>query len=98
MCERIEELVRLVERERIAGMAFPCPCCRFYTLSDRGALERCPVCYWEDDGQNDFDANIVRGNLVSLSEARNNFADFGASDLLYIGEVRSPLPSERQNN
>ena len=57
----------------------------------------CPVCYWEDDGQDDFDADIVRGGPnknLSLTEARNNFAEFGASDLLYIGEVRAPLPSE----
>jgi hypothetical protein len=58
----------------------------------------CPVCYWEDDGQDDADANIVRGGPngnLSLSEARNNFAEFGASDLLFVGSVRPPLPSER---
>jgi hypothetical protein len=82
----------------MAGMAFPCPCCSFYTLSERGALETCPVCYWEDDGQDDSDANSVRGNLVSLSEARDNFAELGASDLLWIGEVRPPLLGERKEN
>jgi len=81
-------------RERMAGMLVQCPCCRCYTLSGREIFARCPVCYWEDDGQGDADANIVRANLVSLSEARANFAQLGASDLLYIGEVRSPLPSE----
>jgi hypothetical protein len=58
----------------------------------------CPVCYWEDDGQDDLDADIVRGGPnknLSLTEARNNFAEFGASDLLYIGKVRTPFPSER---
>ncbi len=78
----------------MAGMAVSCPCCRFRTLRERGAFEICPVCYWKDDGQDDADANIVRENLVSLSEARQNFAELGASDLLYVGEVRAPLPSE----
>jgi hypothetical protein len=79
-------------------MAIPCPCCRFRTLTEKGAFEMCPVCYWEDDGQDDADAEVVRGGpngSLSLSEARNNFAEFGASDLLYIGKVRAGLASER---
>lgn len=75
----------------------PCPCCRFRTLHETGGFEICPVCYWEDDGQDDIDADKVRGgpnNLLSLSEARENFATIGASDLLFIGEVRPPLPEE----
>ena len=38
-----------------------CPCCQFRTLSARGAYEICPVCLWEDDGQDDHDAELVRG-------------------------------------
>ncbi len=75
----------------------PCPCCSFRTFSGRGGFEICPVCYWEDDGQDNEDADVVRGgpnNLLSLSEARRNFAEIGASDLLFVGEVRPPLPSE----
>jgi hypothetical protein len=62
----------------------PCPCCGFRTLSEHAGFELCPVCYWEDDGQNDGDADTVRGgpnNLLSLSEARENYATIGASDL-----------------
>ncbi|WP_263373095.1 CPCC family cysteine-rich protein [Granulicella aggregans] len=76
----------------------PCPCCGFRTLHQKGGDDICPVCYWQDDGQDDSDADIVRGgpnNLLSLSEARRNFAEIGASDLLFIGNVRAPLPSER---
>ena len=39
----------------------------------------CPVCHWEDDGQDDHDADTVRGGpnySLSLSDARNNFASF----------------------
>jgi len=74
-----------------------CPCCRFNTLHENGGFEICPVCYWEDDGQGDTDSDKVRGgpnNLLSLSEARENYATLGASDLLFIGEVRPPLPEE----
>lgn len=60
----------------------------------------CPVCYWEDDGQDDADADTVRGGPnggLSLSEARRNFEEFGASDLLFVGSVRPPLSSERED-
>ena len=79
-------------------MASPCPCCTFRTLQETGAFELCPVCYWEDDGQSDADAGIVRGGpngTLSLYEARMNFAEFGASDLLWVGHVRPPFDSER---
>ena len=69
-------------------MRSPCPCCSFRALKDVGAFELCPVCYWEDDGQNDADSDLIRGGpngTLSLSEARINFAEFGASDLLYTG-------------
>jgi hypothetical protein len=61
-------------------MSVPCPCCRFYTLPERGVFARCPVCYWEDDGQDDADANMARANLVSLSEARDNFDTLGEAN------------------
>jgi hypothetical protein len=75
----------------------PCPCCHFRTLSDKRGLQICPVCYWQDDGQ-DVSSPTARGgphNLVTLSEARECFATVEASDLLWIGEVRPPLPNER---
>jgi hypothetical protein len=40
----------------------------------------CPVCFWEDDGQDDHDAEAIRGGPnyeLSLSQARRNFAKFG---------------------
>lgn len=62
---------------------YRCPCCRYRTLHERGGEEICPVCFWQDDGQDDHDADDVRGgpNLaLSLSKARFNFAEFGAFD------------------
>jgi len=51
---------------------------------------------WEDDGQDDHNADVQRkGPLFdSLTGARFNFKEFGAHDLLYIGEGRKLLPDE----
>ena len=60
----------------------PCPCCRCLTLRARGAFEICLVCAWEDDGQDDADADVVRGGPngdISLTEARRNFRAFGVT-------------------
>jgi hypothetical protein len=74
---------------------FACPCCGFLTLSERGIFIVCPVCYWKDDGQDDHDSHEVRdSNLVSLAAARLDFKAIGASDLLWIGEVRPPTKDE----
>ncbi len=75
----------------------PCPCCGFRTLDDRGGFEICPVCNWEDDGQDDADAEFVRGGpngSLSLTEARRNFQAFGACDRESLRVVRKPKPSE----
>jgi hypothetical protein len=69
-----------------------CPCCGYRT----GCMT-CPVCYWTDDGQSDADANAVRGGPngeLSLSDARLNFAIYGASDRRYRGVVRAPRVDE----
>lgn len=59
-----------------------CPCCGYPTIAEPAAFEVCPVCFWEDDGQGDGDADAVRGGPngpLSLTEARANFRAFGAS-------------------
>ncbi|GEL05985.1 CPCC family cysteine-rich protein [Rummeliibacillus stabekisii] len=30
----------------------PCSCCNYETLVQRGEYGICPVCFWEDDGNN----------------------------------------------
>ena len=55
---------------------FLCPCCFMPTLDERAIYDICPICFWEDDGQDSDDANIVRGGPnsdYSLEEARKNF-------------------------
>ena len=77
---------------------FRCPCCGYKTLKAPGALGLCPVCWWEDDGQDDDDADVVRltvNGQLSLREARNSFAACGASDPRFLPYVRKPQMAER---
>lgn len=53
-----------------------CPCCFMPTLDERAGYYICKICFWEDDGQDSDDSEVVRdgpnGNY-SLDEARENF-------------------------
>lgn len=79
------------------GKEYRCPCCKYKTLHSRGAYEICPVCLWEDDGQDEHDADEVRGGPnrnLSIRDARENFARFGASCPGRVRNVRAPLADE----
>ncbi len=61
----------------------------------------CPVCYWQDDGQDDHDAEVIRGGPnreLSLAQARHNFAMLGASATRHVGHVRPPDDTEHPLN
>ncbi|MGZ5842559.1 MAG: CPCC family cysteine-rich protein [Xanthobacteraceae bacterium] len=77
--------------------SFRCPCCKFKTLHGRGNYEVCCVCYWEDDGQDEADAELVlggpNGNL-SLRQAQINFERLGAVEEQFKSSVRDPEPDE----
>ena len=77
--------------------AFRCPCCNFKTLYGRGHDEICPVCFWHDDGQDEADADRVRGGpngLLSLRQAQISFRRIGAIDERWKSIVRPPEPDE----
>jgi hypothetical protein len=79
------------------GGPYACPCCRYLTLGERGGFEICDVCFWEDDGQDDPDADAVLGGPngdLSLTQARDNFAAFGACERRMVTHVRAPRPEE----
>ncbi|MEQ9319866.1 MAG: CPCC family cysteine-rich protein [Polyangiaceae bacterium] len=62
-----------------------------------GGFEICPVCFWEDDGQDDHDATVGRGGSngnLTLAQARENFKAFGACDENARQHVRDPKPDE----
>jgi hypothetical protein len=76
---------------------YRCPCCGFKTLHGRGQDEICGVCFWQDDGQDEHDANEVRGGPnynLSLTQARLNYKEYGASDRRCIPNVRAPQIDE----
>jgi len=90
-------MLRNVAEPRKPQKSYRCPCCRFRTLHERGGYRICKVCFWEDDGQDDHDADEVRGGLngpLSLSQARLNFNSFGASDRSFVPNFRPALPDE----
>ena len=61
--------------------SYQCPCCDYFSLHGRGNFDCCPICYWEDDGQDLDQLDVVSGaNHITLRAARRNFAQFGACD------------------
>ena len=87
---------RLDARPR--NLPLRCPCCGCKTLGERTAFEICGVCFWEDDGQDDTDAEENRGGpngSLSLKQARANYRQFGACEHSMIANVRPPKPAER---
>src|SRR4051812_36820237 len=76
-----------------------CPCCGYATLENRADFLICPVCFWEDDGQDDDDAGDVRGGPnggLSLDDARRNYLRWGAWHEDALGHVRRPIAREPQ--
>lgn len=76
---------------------FKCPCCGFFTLSEKppGTYEICPVCYWEEDNVQYDDPGYAGGaNDVSLNTAKENYKKMGAISLEFVAKTRKPLQSE----
>jgi Cysteine-rich CPCC len=77
---------------------YRCPCCGARTLCSPATMELCPVCWWEDDGQEDSDASEVRLTVngdLSLSEAREHYLECGASHPRFIRYVRQAQDTEQ---
>ena len=75
-----------------------CPCCGYATLGEVAGYEICPICCWEDDGQDDSNADEIFGgpNPVSLTQARMNFIQTGSSHHKRLGNVRRPIESDER--
>ncbi len=57
--------------------------------------ECCPICYWEDDGQDDEDADVVRGGpnaSLSLLEARETIVVMEHAKSGFVGTYGNPIP------
>ena len=80
------------------AIRFRCPCCGCKTLQAPNAMCLCPVCWWEDDGQEDGDASEIRltvNGQLSLAEARDYYAKIGAAHHRFVPHVRKPQVTER---
>ena len=82
--ERGPDFVRRVQEfSANSGAAHQCPACDYFTLPTRGQYEICPICFWEDDGIDLDRPDAISGpNHLSLREARANFQEIGACDVL----------------
>jgi Cysteine-rich CPCC len=77
---------------------FRCPCCGARTLSIPDAMQLCPVCWWEDDGQDSDDPTAIHATVngeLSLNEARQNYQLCGAAHPRFVNYVRRALPEEQ---
>lgn len=85
-----------MERLRSADGLFTCPCCGYATLSAVASYEICRICFWEDDGQDDPDADENMGgpNHISLTQGRIDFLQHGASDPKDLRHCRAPGAGE----
>ena len=53
-----------------------CPVCGYLTLDKRNIFDICGICFWEDDGIDDFEENEESGpNHMTLKEGRLIFQD-----------------------
>ena len=93
----IDTLSNSVHAEPQEGVKYRCPCCGYKTLEERGGFDICPVCFWEDDGQDEVDAETRRPfspNHMSLAQGRENYRRIGATEERLLQYVRPPLPEE----
>lgn len=81
-------------------MLYTCLCCGYKTLEEKppGSFEICPICFWEEDKVQSKDPDYKGGaNDVSLREAQENFATFGASEQKFIHKVRKPTKKDKKD-
>lgn len=77
--KRKELLFDFVYKEqirRLMSAQINCLCCGYITFLKRSDHEICLVCFWQDDILDE--SGFSGANGVTLSEARNNFQNFGA--------------------
>lgn len=72
--------------------SFPCPCCGHLVFeAPPGSEDICLICFWEDDAtQLRFPTLADVTNIVSLREAQQSYAKFGAIESRFAEDVRKP--------
>lgn len=73
-----------------------CPVCGYLTLGKRGQFSICPVCFWEDDGDDATPEEPSYGpnGGLSLNTARQHFLEVGAIEKRFMSHVRPPKEEE----
>jgi hypothetical protein len=77
-------------------MRYPCPCCGHLVFDEKpGSEDICLVCFWEDDLPQLRWPDLTQGaNAVSLREAQKNYAECGAIEQRFAGDVRKAREDE----
>ncbi len=81
-------------------MMSKCACCGNKTI--RGKIEDalgyiCPVCYWEvDTFISDENDPSDQNRQLTLSQAQNNYTEFGAFHSKFVNSVRKPTVEEQK--
>ncbi len=75
---------------------YQCFCCGYLTLPKSGGHsdDICEVCFWQDDGVDNLDTDVLGPNKVTLTVAQRNFRTLGVSEARFLPFVRPPLPEE----
>ncbi len=68
-------LSKKVQVEGKKEILFACPCCLYQTIKERGRYEICPVCFWEDDGNNEINRYSSVNNMTLL-KGKDNFKKY----------------------
>jgi hypothetical protein len=94
----MRELSARWEEELKNAPRYACKCCGHDTLLNPGRYEICAICRWEDDPAVERDGPDAHSgpNHLTLTEARANFARFGACDEKSKRNARSPRDDERR--
>ena len=102
--EYLARELNILKIEGIPNKMESCPCCGMKTIEERGQFEICKICWWEDDGQDNENANEVWGGSnydVSLTQARHYYLKIGIynpkqNDLKEIQESANKYPIGRK--
>ena len=89
----------LIEPRLAPPTKYPCACCGcLIVLRGKKHSGCCPVCWWQEDGRSEADADQLIGEFewgdISLTQARINYKRFGVFSEDYKGFVRPPKPEE----
>jgi Cysteine-rich CPCC len=78
------------------NIKYTCPCCGYKTFDrEDHHWEICEVCFWESCSIQDVEPLYLGGpNHISLTEAQQNFIEFGACEKVSLSSVRKPRADE----